>query len=442
MKRCPKCNRTYSTDTQKFCTHDGGLLFMIENDLDKTVQFDSSKVRDAVAKPTTRDLGEHKAGFDPEATVVRPAASAPPAEAPPLRARDTGSLAPPQPTQHAITLPPQAVTPTPSEPAPPAAPPPVAAPPPPPVSAPLPPTQVVSGPIETAAPAQAPPSGPITAPPAVVAQPSQPLPAAAAPAKKRSKLPLILGLVAVVLLLFVGAAAVGGFIWWKQRQKTVLVQTPTVTEPTESAPSLPTNVATPTEASKPPDELPPYNPPADAEQFVNSKDKLSGRLVENFVAFDFYYPNRWVKDSKAGTGESQNFVEVHRQLDPTSPQESMAVSWYDLQGDEHSFQDLASKKSAQLEKLIGNYQKVSEGPTKIGSYEGYELRFEGRTESADKGELSIWGRVVWLPSSEGSKTGVALLMYSTSLTPDVHSVDDVGVKGELPMLLESFRFGK
>jgi hypothetical protein len=34
------------------------------------------------------------------------------------------------------------------------------------------------------------------------------------------------------------------------------------------------------------------------------------------------------------------------------------------------------------------------------------------------------------------------LMLATSLAPELKNVDDVGVKGELPMLLESFRFGK
>jgi len=33
-------------------------------------------------------------------------------------------------------------------------------------------------------------------------------------------------------------------------------------------------------------------------------------------------------------------------------------------------------------------------------------------------------------------------MLATSLAPELHSIDDIGVKGELPMLLESFRFGK
>jgi hypothetical protein len=33
-------------------------------------------------------------------------------------------------------------------------------------------------------------------------------------------------------------------------------------------------------------------------------------------------------------------------------------------------------------------------------------------------------------------------MLTTSLAPELKSADDIGLKGELPMLLESFRFGK
>jgi len=435
MKRCPKCNRTYSTDTQKFCTHDGGLLFLIENDLDKTVQFDSSKVRDAVQKPTTRDLGAQTPHFDPEATVVsqRPA----PTGTQHPRARDTGSLTP-QPTQHAISMPPAAQAP--SEAVAPPAPPPVSAPAPAQTSAPLPPTQVVSGPIEP--PAQAPPSGPIAPPPAVAAaHPSQPL-AVAAPAKKRSKLPLILGLIAVVLVLFVGVVAVGGYLWWKQQHKTQNAQTPTVTEPTETAPSLPTNTATPAEASKPSNEPPPYNAPADALQFVNSKDELSGKLAENFVAFNFYYPNRWVKVPSA-----ENFVTVERRLPPDFTQERFGVAPWHAPADTTTFDDaffetLVAKDDANFAKNYPEYRKVSEGPVKVGSYDGYELRFESTSRGTDKGDLTIWGREIFFPPREGEKTGVKLLILTTSLAPELKSMDDVGVKGELPMLLESFRFGK
>ena len=442
MKRCPKCNRTYSTDTQKFCTHDGGLLFIIEDDLDKTVQFDSSKVRDSVAKPTTRDLGDQKPAFDPEATVVSRASSATVAQPPPLRARDTGDLTPPQPTQHAISMPPAAtttgpMTPPSSEPppSPVSAPPPQAQ-----TSAPLPPTQVVSGPI--APPVQAPPSGPIAPPAAVAAgHPSQPLPQPAAAAKKRSKLPLILGLVAVVLIFFVGVVAVGGYLWWS-KQRQAKVATTTVTEPTQTAPSLPTNTTTPAEASIPSNEPPPYNPPADALQFVNSKDELSGRLAENFVAFNFYYPNRWVKIPSA-----ENFVSVERRLPPDFTQERFGVApWYAPSDtttfDNAFFETLVAKDDANFAKNYPEYHKVSEGPVKVGSYDGYELRFESTSRGTDKGDLTIWGREIFFPPREGEKTGVKFLILTTSLAPELKSIDDVGVKGELPMVLESFRFGK
>ena len=419
---------------------------MIENDLDKTVQFDSSKVRDAVAKPTTRDLGEQKAAFDPEATVVRPAALAPAAEAPPIRARDTGSLAAPQPTQHAISLPPQATAPPPSEPAPPPAPPPVSAPPPTQhTSAPLPPTQVVSGPIETSAPAQAAPSGPIVSPQAAVAaaHPSQPLPpTTAAPAKKKSKLPLILGLVAVVLVLFIGVAVVAAYLLVIRPRQAETTQPTIATAPAQPEPGLPAQTTTPTEASKPANEPPPYNAPADALQFVNTKDELSERLVENFVAFNFYYPNRWVK-----VPSPENFVTVERRLPPDFTQERFGVApWYAPSDtttfDNAFFETLVAKDNANFGKNYPEYRKVSEGAVKVGSYDGYELRFESTSRGTDKGDLTIWGREIFFPPREGEKAGVKFLILTTSLAPELKSIDDVGVKGELPMLLESFRFGK
>ena len=425
---------------------------MIEDDLDKTVQFDSSKVRDAVSKPTTRGLDEQvPAKFDPEATVVSSASSGNVAQVPPpppVRARDTGSLTQPQPTQHAISLPPQVTAPPaptapPSEPAPPPAPPTVAAPPPPQTSAPLPPTQVVSGPIEPVAPVQAPPSGPITPPPPVaMAHPSQPLPAKAAPAKKRSKLPLILGLVAVVLVLFMGVAVVAAYLLVIRPRQAQTTQPAIATAPAQPEPGLPATTATPSEASKPPNEPPPYNPPADAEQFVNSKDELSGRLAENFVAFNFYYPNRWVKVPSA-----ENFVTVERRLPPDFTQERFGVApWYAPSDtttfDNAFFETLVAKDDANFAKNYPEYRKVSDGPVKVGSYDGYELRFESTSRGTDKGDLTIWGREIFFPPREGEKTGVKFLILTTSLAPELKSMDDVGVKGELPMLLESFRFGK
>ena len=48
MKRCPKCNRTFPDENQKFCTVDGGLLI-------GTPAFDPN----ATMRATSADLGVH-----------------------------------------------------------------------------------------------------------------------------------------------------------------------------------------------------------------------------------------------------------------------------------------------------------------------------------------------------------------------------------------------
>src|SRR6185436_981932 len=290
MRRCPKCNRTYQTDTQKFCTHDGGLLFDFDPDLKETVQFDSNKIRDAVAKPTTRDLdAQLPAQFDPEATIVTPAgdpeatfiSSRRDDQTVQVKGRDTKDLEP-LPTQHQIR-PPEAATSGPI--APPSGP--IA--PPPQTSAPLPPP-VTSGPI-------APPSGPIAPQPqnsaplpppatsgpigtsaplpphqAVAQQPSQPL--VAPPAKKKSKLPLILGILAVLFVLGIGLVVAAFFVYTKLNRRAA--EPLVASEPSRTNPSLPPTSQSPSDVTNPAEnEPPPYAAPADAVKFATAKENVS-----------------------------------------------------------------------------------------------------------------------------------------------------------------------
>lgn len=415
MKRCPKCNRTYETDTQKFCTHDGGLLFMIEPALSETMQFDSAKVRDEVAKPTTRDLEAQKPPeFDPEATVVSSVADEGTRE---VKPRDTGELAP-QVTQHHIQLPAA----TPSGPIPPAH-----------TSASLPPQPPASGTMAS--------SAPLPAQPAAQPQPSQPLPLAR-PAKK-SKVPLVLGILGVLFVLGVGVAVAAYLVVVKPMLDARRPARPVVID---VRPDPTPGAATPTDVSRAADEAPPYSPPADATQFVNSKDNLDGKLLERYVDFSFYYPNTWEQDPTAGVPGASNFAKVERRIPPDFTQENFAVGWYSSSGsvetDRTLFPKLAENLSAQLATGFPEYRKISEGVTRAGVYEGYEFRFEGMSRNTAKGDVKIWGRVIFVSPADGGNTGATLLMLATSLAPELQTVDDVGVKGELPMLLESFRFGK
>jgi hypothetical protein len=65
MKTCPKCNRTFPDEGQKFCTFDGGLLIAPQPfDPNATIRATSIDLNSASERPTSRDLP------DPNATMI------------------------------------------------------------------------------------------------------------------------------------------------------------------------------------------------------------------------------------------------------------------------------------------------------------------------------------------------------------------------------------
>jgi hypothetical protein len=264
---------------------------------------------------------------------------------------------------------------------------------------------------------------------------------------KQSKIPLVLGILGVLLVLGVGAVGAAYYFFVikprLERQTTITHREP---RPQPSLEPTPKSETTPGNVDKTEAEAPPYSPPADAVQFVNSKKNLDGKLAEHYVDFSFYYPNSWKNDPTAGVPGASNFAKVERRLPPDFTQENFAVGWYSSAGsaeaDASVFHILVENLSSQFKKSFPEYKKVSEGDTKVGVYKGYEFRFVSVSRNSVNGDVNVWGRVVLLPPPNGGNNGVTLLMLTTSLAPELKSINDVGEKGDLPMLLQSFRFGK
>src|SRR5918999_5140126 len=62
MKSCPKCNRTFPDEGQKFCTFDGGLLIAPQTfDPNATMRATSIDLNAAAERPTSRDLPDQNA---------------------------------------------------------------------------------------------------------------------------------------------------------------------------------------------------------------------------------------------------------------------------------------------------------------------------------------------------------------------------------------------
>ncbi|MEP6740978.1 MAG: hypothetical protein ABJB61_00660 [bacterium] len=398
MKRCPKCSRTFPDDNQKFCTIDGGLL-VAEQPFDPNATFRSPlpqtpantsalKPPTAMQPPAEKPLSSTQPDFG---ATIATSSSAPTVVLP----KNTG----PTGAQTVVDQP-----------------------------APAPPTP--------SAPVPQRPSAPLPRD-----TPSVPIPPPQA--RKKSKLPLIIGILLLLLVLGVGAVAAVFFMVIKPRLNEVRSEQPVATRGTndENANSN-TSVAT-----EQPKTEPEFVAPPNTVKFTNSQANLEGKLAEHYLDFSFYYPKDWQTDPKAGTAGASNFAKVERRLPPDFTQENFAVGWYTSKGtfaaDESTFPQLVQVLGSNLANSFPEYQKVSEGPTKVNSLDGYEFRFNSVSKGTEKGDIQVWGRVIFLPTGvPGEQTGATLIMLATSLAPELSSVNDVGAKGETPVILESFRFGK
>jgi len=288
-----------------------------------------------------------------------------------------------------------------------------------------------------------------TAPPAARSQSAPLPPVASAPPKKKSKLPLVLGILALLFILGAGGLVAAFFLIVKPRLDERRATGPIVTttnqnENVNNNANTETNVNANNEAAKTENE---FVPPPNTVKFANSPANLDGKLAEHYLDFSFYYPKTWELDPKAGGSGASSFAKVERRLPPDFTQENFAVGWYTSEGtfaaDLPNYPKRVEELSASLAKLFPGYHKVSEGPTKINSMDAYEFRWAGLSNGTEKGDLQLWGRVVFVPTGvAGDKSGATLTMFSTSLAPELSGVDDVGEKGEMPVILESFRFGK
>jgi serine/threonine protein kinase len=186
--------------------------------------------------------------------------------------------------------------------------------------------------------------------------------------------------------------------------------------------------------------------PPETAYFQNSKQNLKGDLLRNFLSFSLYYPQSWqlnpTKESSKADARGK-FLDISKDAPNGSLAEQMLISYYDSKGiykdDAAKFPQLVKETNETLKKLIPNYQTLSEGETQINGWKAYEVKFQGGGTMENGEKLIVWGRRIFIPAARpGFKSGYEITMLATSLSPDVKSVDDVGAKGDLATVLETF----
>ena len=267
MRRCPMCGRTFSKDTQKFCTFDGGALIPAAIDPNPTItdtpeQNTNAQEQSAMEAPTraiSQDLKPPSPPpFDPNATVA--SFKVPRAETGP--GNQTAYTSPPPPSPPMVP------------------------------------------------PAVRPAAPPMFVPPAT--------------ARKKSKMPLILGVLVVLLFLGLAGLAAGYFFVLRPMIEAKNRAVPIAPEAANQNLNANVEVQTPVEnknANSNTETEPAFVPPAGAIEFVNSNSNLDGKLAEHYLDFSFYYPKSWARDPQAGVPGASNFVKVERRLPPDLTQE-------------------------------------------------------------------------------------------------------------------------
>jgi len=405
MKRCPKCNRTFPDENQKFCTFDGGLLI-------SPTTFDPN----ITIRATATELEVHTSERD-KASSHDPGNDRPASSQKPFNPDETMAITP------ATVFFPRPTGPTGSA-----------------TSTDLPPTPPPPVPARTINVAPTPRALPLGV---TTARPT-PTP------RKKSKLPWIIA--GILLLLLLGGASLAAVFFFviKPRLDEFTQSRVTTEAPARNTRDTPNanSESKPAEATK--TEPDTFVPPADATRFTNSKANLDGKLAEHYVDFSFYYPQSWQTDPKAGVPGASNFVQILKTVKDEKgvevTPESVAVAWYNsngtYDGDISIFPARVTALGTQLSKSLPNYKKVAEGPTMVNSLKAYDFHFTGVFKDAGE-ELPYWGRVIFIPpGKESEKNGVTIIMLVTARGTDVHNEKEVGVKGEMPLVLESFRFNR
>lgn len=245
----------------------------------------------------------------------------------------------------------------------------------------------------------------------------------------------VLGLIALV----VGLWAVWYYFLNRPNQ-------PSFVPPTETQEAANTAAENPNGANNtsalPEVELPPQArqiiPPPNSEYFQNTRENLDGELAKYYRGFSFYYPKDWVK-----TGGGKNFADVARKNENGIPVEQLLVTYYDSKGtfkaDREKFPVLVKDSNKKLAEMLPDYRFVSEAEKVINGWKVYEMKFEGTAVTKGGESVKIFGRRLFMPPMrQGIKSGFIITMLATSLAPNVQNVDEVGEKGELKMVLDTF----
>ena len=179
--------------------------------------------------------------------------------------------------------------------------------------------------------------------------------------------------------------------------------------------------------------------PLDSVYFENSRENLDKNLLRNFRGFSLYYPKGWKKNNA-----ENKFIDISNNAPTGTPIEQLLISYYPSEGtftkDADKFPKIVQESNEDLKNILPNYSVISEGETVVNNgWRAYQVKFKSEGKTANGETIPLGGRRLFIPAARpGVQSGFVITLLATSLSKDVKSVEDVGVKGELADILYTF----
>ena len=177
---------------------------------------------------------------------------------------------------------------------------------------------------------------------------------------------------------------------------------------------------------------------------------LESSHAPKFVPFTFKYPPGFTFDPAAGKDSSPNSVKVARDIELGDgllyTQENFAIGSCQVDGTgevlELGLELLTTNLRKQIEAGFDEFQLNRQGKFLFSKYEGYGFDFSCKLPHPLKEKVDCWGRMVLLaPSVIQQEHGLVIIMLATSEAPELKGLADLGVKGQLPIIIDSFHVG-
>jgi hypothetical protein len=176
--------------------------------------------------------------------------------------------------------------------------------------------------------------------------------------------------------------------------------------------------------------------------YTASEESLNGELRPHFVPFSFRYPDGWAVVERGDSVGGKNFVKVERGENGFTA-ENFAVGYMfatpGRESDPRLIQQLLSQFEQQFSAQFPGFQRVGDDRMEIGGRDATGFRFTSTVQTQERGQVQVFGRVLVVPVGDGK--GLSIIMLGTPVGSDLRSIDDLGVKGGLPVILRTFRIG-